>query len=400
MKSPVYQAVSVVGVAQMIAHAASHYLPAVIAIPASRDLDISIALFFAGFSLALAISGVTGPMSGRLLDRIGGRPVLMLSNLVFASGFSLLALAEGALSLFLSYFILGVGMAMGLFESAFSAIVHLIGKNSRNAITGVTLIAGLASAIGWTVSIYIENRYGWRGVCWFWALMHLCIALPLNACLPTSLTAKLSDIGSGGGPVSSEVTQETLPETKRSTSLLLAYIFGVSAFIGMGLMSHLPRLIEGTGVPLVVAFSIGALVGPAQILGRIIDFTFMRRFHPLIPTRLAALTQPVGSAMLLTFGAPFAPLFVLLHGLGNGILIISRGTLPLALFGTKGYGQRQGWLMMPSKFAQASAPFLFGLAFMNWGTQVLWLTFGLGLSIFVALCLISTQQKNTSVTTL
>jgi len=146
------------------------------------------------------------------------------------------------------------------------------------------------------------------------------------------------------------------------------------------------------GVPLALAFSVGALVGPAQILGRIFDFAFMRKLHPLVPTRIAALAQPLASILFVALGAPMASAFVILHGLGNGILIISRGTLPLAIFGAHGYGQRQGWLMMPSKFAQAAAPFLFGLAFAHWGSGVLWLTCALGLSIFVVLCLIKKQE--------
>lgn len=152
-------------------------------------------------------------------------------------------------------------------------------------------------------------------------------------------------------------------------------------------------MLEGMGVPLALAFTIGSLVGPSQVLGRVLDFFFMRRWHPLVGTRLAALTHPIGGALLLAFGAPFAMAFVILHGIGNGILIIARGTLPLAIFGTKGYGQRQGWLMMPSKFAQAAAPFLFGLALTDWGSNVLWLSWSLGLSVFIALCLISTKYR-------
>ncbi len=35
--------------------------------------------------------------------------------------------------------------------------------------------------------------------------------------------------------------------------------------------------------------------------------------------------------------------------------------LPPLFFGAKGYGQRQGFLMVPARIAQAGAPFLFGL---------------------------------------
>ena len=83
-----------------------------------------------------------------------------------------------------------------------------------------------------------------------------------------------------------------------------------------------------------------------------------------------------------------AALFAILHGAGNGILTIAKGTLPLALFGPQGYGARQGWLLMPSRVAQAAAPFLFGLALDRWGAGALWLSAALGLSALTALMLL------------
>jgi len=71
-------------------------------------------------------------------------------------------------------------------------------------------------------------------------------------------------------------------------------------------------------------------------------------------------------------GASAATAFAVLHGLGNGILTIAIGTLPLLIFGAKGYGQRQGLLMVPARIVQAGAPFLFGLAVERWHDGALW----------------------------
>jgi len=127
------------------------------------------------------------------------------------------------------------------------------------------------------------------------------------------------------------------------------------------------------------------LIGPAQVAGRLLEFGVLRRVHPLLSARLAALGHPVGAAALLLFGGAAAVPFALLHGAGNGILTIAKGTLPLALFGAAGYGARQGWLALPARVAQAAAPFLFGLALDRWGARALWLSGALGLVGFVAL---------------
>ena len=110
--------------------------------------------------------------------------------------------------------------------------------------------------------------------------------------------------------------------------------------------------------------------------------------HPLHSARAAALMHPLGAALLAILGAPVAAVFALLHGAGNGILTIAKGTLPLALFGTAGYGHRQGLLMVPARLAQALAPWLFGVLLADFGPAALWFSAGAALSAFVALWVI------------
>ncbi len=129
----------------------------------------------------------------------------------------------------------------------------------------------------------------------------------------------------------------------------------------------------------------GALIGPAQVAGRLLEFGFLRRLHPLLSARLAAMMHPIGASLLLFVGGPAAAVFAVMHGAGNGILTIANGTLPLVLFGTKGYGQRQGMLMVPARLAQASSPWLFGLCLDQWGSGALWVSGAVGLLALGAL---------------
>src|SRR5687768_5484487 len=104
--------------------------------------------------------------------------------MVFATGLSLLAVADGPMGLFAAWVVIGIGMGSGLYEAAFAALVRLYGRDSRNAITGITLIAGFASTVGWPLSTLFETQLGWRGACWAWAALHLAVGVPLNAWLP------------------------------------------------------------------------------------------------------------------------------------------------------------------------------------------------------------------------
>jgi MFS family permease len=168
------------GTAQTLAWASTYYLPAILAVPMARDLGVSPSWVFGAFSVGLVISALLGPAAGRAIDTHGGRPVLVFSSLIFAAGLALLGLTNGVVLLTLGWLVLGAGMALGLYDAAFSALAHLYGRDARGPITGITLIAGFASTAGWPLSAILEAEIGWRGACFAWGAMHLLIGLPLN----------------------------------------------------------------------------------------------------------------------------------------------------------------------------------------------------------------------------
>jgi hypothetical protein len=170
--------------------------------------------------------------------------------------------------------------------------------------------------------------------------------------------------------------------------VLLAFVFAATWFISTAMAAHLPRLLQAGGATLAAAVAAGALVGPAQVGARMLEYGVLRRLHPLLSARLATLMHPLGALVLTLLGAPAAAAFTILHGAGNGILTIAKGTLPLVLFGPHGYGERQGVLMVPARVAQAFAPWLFGLCLDRWGAGALGLSASLGFAAFAALMLL------------
>ncbi len=371
------------GTAQTLAWASSYYLPAMLAAPMARELGVSTPTVFAAFSAALVVSALLGPHAGKTIDRLGGRPVLMGTSVIFALGLTALGLAQGVVSLFAAWLFMGVAMGSGLYEAAFAALVRLYGRESRNAITGITLIAGFASTVGWPLTTVLETHFGWRGACFAWGALHLLAGLPLNWRLP-----RVAALEPPAPPAAGQAPQpEQHPHGSRKAVVLLAFVFAATWFTSTAMAAHLPRLLQAGGASLAAAVAVGALVGPAQVAGRLLEFGFLRRVHPLLSARLAALMHPVGATLLTLFGAPVAVVFALLHGAGNGVLTIAKGTLPLVLFGPQGYGQRQGLIAVPARMTQAMAPWLFGICLDRWGAQALWLTAALGLLAFGALLL-------------
>lgn len=371
------------GLAQTLAWASSYYLPAVLGAPMAAELGVGTSAVFAAFSVALLVSAVVGPWAGRAIDRIGGRPVLMGSNVVFAAALLALGLVQAPWQMFAAWALMGVAMGSGLYEAAFATVVRLHGREARAAITGITLFAGLASTVGWPLSAWLDSTQGWRAACMAWAALHLVIGMPLNAWVPRAGPATSPDAAAPAAPADAGAGLDAARQ--RQAAVLMAYVFAVAWFISTSMAAHLPRLLLASGATLAAAVGVAALVGPAQVAGRIVEFAWLRRAHPLLSARLATLAHPLAALCLLAAGPALASVFAVLHGLGNGILTIAVGTLPLLIFGASGYGQRQGWLTLPARLVQAAAPFLFGLAVERWGAGALWLSALLGLTAFATL---------------
>jgi predicted MFS family arabinose efflux permease len=369
------------GTTQTLAWASSYYLPAILADPIGSDLGVSSNWIFAAFSASLVIAAVLGPRVGRQIDLVGGRQVLSISNVTLAAGLILLGCTYSVAMLLVAWLLLGVGMGFGLYDAAFGALGRIYGDQARRSITGITLLAGFASTVGWPLTAWGLQTIGWRDTCLAWAAAHILIGLPLNFfMLPAVKGAKAAAATS---------IKPQIPIDR--TMILLAFAFAAAWSVTGAMAAHLPRILEAAGATTLQAVAAGALIGPAQVLARIIEASLLSRYHPLVSTRLACLTHPVGAAILALAGGGAASAFAIFHGAGNGILTIARGTLPLAMFGPQNYGYRLGLIGAPARMAQAVAPLAFGLLIDSMGSRVLIVSSALSLAALAALLLLRQQ---------
>lgn len=373
------------GLTQTLAWGSTYYLPAILAEPMARDLGVSTGHVFGVFSLALMMAAFLGPAAGHRIDGHGGRGLLAASNVLFATGLLVLGLAQGPVTLWLAWAIIGVGMAGGLYEAAFATLAALYGHQARGPITGITLMAGFASTLCWPMTGWLDAEFGWRFACFTWSAAHLLIGLPLNRLLLPRVIQR------DANHQEASLSRQSPP---RFAMTLLALVFAITWILSTAMAAHLPRLLQETGISAAAAIGLAALVGPAQVAARLLEFSLLQRFHPLVSARLASAAHPLGALAMLLFGTPATGLFVLLHGAGNGILTIAKGSLPLVIFGPQGYGRRQGWLMAPARFGQAFAPFLFALLIERFGSGALLVSTALGLLALGALTLLQYLMRN------
>jgi MFS family permease len=366
------------GTTQTLAWASSYYLPAILADPMARDLGVSSNWIFAAFSASLVISALLGPRIGRQIDLVGGRSVLSISNLTLALGLVLLGFTYSIPVLVVAWLLLGVGMGAGLYDAAFGALGRIYGEAARRSITGITLIAGFASTVGWPLTAWGLESIGWRNTCFAWAAAHILIGLPINwLMLPPVAGAKAAV---------ANAVKPHIPIDR--TMALLAFAFAAAWSVTGAMAAHFPRILEAAGATSVQAIAAGALIGPAQVAARIVEASLLSRYHPLVSTRLACLTHPIGAIIVALVGGGAASVFAIFHGAGNGVLTIARGTLPLAIFGPNNYAYRLGIIGAPARMAQAAAPLAFGLLIDSMGSRVLIVSSALSLAALAALFLL------------
>jgi hypothetical protein len=345
--------ITALGIAQMLAWGTSFYFPAVFAGPIVADTGWSLGLVVGGTTIGLLVAGLVSPQVGRLIERHGGRPVLLASSLLFALGLAGIGFAPTLPVYLVAWAVLGLGMGTGLYDAVFPALGQMYGHGARGPITNLTLFGGFASTVCWPLSAHLIAAFGWRHACFIYAAVHLCVSLPLQVSVvrrPTTPAAATAEVSADGA---AEETKPIAHETR--ILVLLALVQSIAAAIGSIMVVHLLIFLQARGVDFAAAVALGTLFGPAQVGARVVERVFGSRYHPVWTLIAAGALMAAGLALLLGRSS-LLWMVILIYGAGYGITWIARGTLPLALFGPQRFPRLMGKLAFPSLIVQALAP--------------------------------------------
>jgi MFS family permease len=344
------------GIAQIVSWGSLYYTIAVLGESMRRDLGVSETLFFGAFTLSLFLSGLAAPAAGKLIDERGGRPVLAAGSLLAAAALLLLATATGPVTLALGSALSGVAMAACLYDAAFTALNEIAGSSYRKAVTAVTLFGGFASTVFWPLSQVLMDAVDWRQTLVLYAALQGLICFPIHLWLLPRHRA-LPDV-TAARPAGAA------PDIAAANYAWLAIAFAMAAFVFSAMSVHLISLLKSGGLSAKDAVLVAALIGPMQVLGRIIEFTVARNIRPITVGTMSFLLMLLALLVLWFVRglSPLAFLFAALYGSSNGIMTIVRGTVPAELFGRVGYGALLGRLARPAFIAKAVAPVAFSLA--------------------------------------
>ncbi|MEM6499196.1 MAG: MFS transporter, partial [Pseudomonadota bacterium] len=364
-RSPTGAAVNALGITQIVSWGTTLYALAVLAGPIGADTGWSPSIVFGGLSIGLLVSGAISTWTGYLLDTRGARAIMSIGSILNALGLVALAYAPDKWTYLAAWAFLGISMRFTLYDAAFAALVQVTPRNGRRAISFLTLWGGFASTVFWPIGHALNEAVGWRETCLIFAGLNLLVCVPLHWYgLARRETEELSEDKSNDGQPANNGEPGYLKGAERTFAMLLFSIATSSyAFIFGAASVHLVALIEASGVAAATAVAIASVKGVAQVGGRVWEIVFAKNMRPINLARVPVWLMPVSFFILIGLAGGVGPalVFTVCFGAANGLITIVRGALPLALFGTEGYGQILGVLATPYLLINAVAPLAFAL---------------------------------------
>lgn len=332
------------------------YAFSVLIAPIHEETGWSIGALAGSFTLSMLIGGVLAPVSGWMLDRFGGRPV-MLGSLVIGGGFLVLASAATSLPMFIIAWGIGGGaISAGLFYNVTMALTtRLFAEERVRAFAILTFIGGFAAVLYFPLAGLLSDLMSWRT-----AIRVLVVLMALHA-LPAALTI------SGGrakAAVAKTSTRAAVSAVFRSRDVvrMIAMLTLAAMAFGAIQVHHVPAMREA-GVSLGAATAIASVRGFLSLPGRAMIEPVVRRTGVAGAIALVYLLMAVGIVPLAVPGSIAWPLlFMVVTGLAFGAISPLHGLYAAEVFGEARIGTMMGVQSLIVSLLSATGPALIGLS--------------------------------------
>lgn len=351
--------ITALGIGQICSWGSLYYSFPLIAEAMGQELGWTKPDLYGAATLGLVLAALAAYPVGVAVDRGYGRWVMGLSSLLAGA---LLMLWSQVTSLAAFYVLVaGIGtlQAATLYEPAFAVVARRVGpSNSRAGITALTLWGGFASTVFIPLVQWLVSLWGWRE-----ALMALAA---VNAIICTGAYLLFIQPGCDARPAGTANPVEQRARIRLAVQEALrrpvfwALLPSLTAYAAMfsAFTFHMYPLLRERGIDTASVVQAIALIGPAQVTGRIVVSLFAAR------ASMRAVGAAVVSVFPMAFGALaylHADFFVVaticvVYGGANGIFTIVRGMVVPEMLSRDAYGAINGLLTVPMTFARAAAP--------------------------------------------
>lgn len=327
--------------------------------PIADDTGWSNAAISAAFSISTIAGGVLAVTTGRMLDRVGPRPVMgttlaIGSVLLWAS-----AAANDTWQFVAAWGIGGAIISAGLLYNVTMAVTARITSalDRPKAFTWLTVIGGLSAPISFPLAGVFVEAWGWRGA------IKVMVVFMVACCLPAILWVRGDRSGAeqqhdastpGFGDARSALGSPTVRSWLVASSLGMAGLAAVQV--------HHVGAIAATGVTIGVASMLGGIRGLLSLPGRAAAATLTNRIGIVNALRLVYTVMSIGTLALVAAGAiGWVWVFVVLTGLAFGSVSPLQGLYAADLYGRQRIGSLMGMQQLIIGSAAALGPFVLGL---------------------------------------
>ena len=319
------------------------------------------------FTSAIIISSILAPFVGNLIDRGYGRSILVGSSILGAIGLIALSFSSGFLIFFVSWSVIGIALSGCLYEPCFAYVTKVRGTKAKDAIIFITLIAGFAGTVSFPVSNIFADLINWQASARIFAGVILFFVVPILL-ISTKSENKHS--------VNLKLLSNKIDNYKLRNDLIrpefISLFFSFLALAlahGMVITHIIPLLIE-RNIPNAIQLFITALIGPSQVVGRIIMIILQKqKFSINIISTLTFILKIVATIFLIyaNNNIYLLILFVIFQGSGAGMTSIARPVVTANIMGYERFGSVSGAMAVGYIGGSALSPII-GAQIWEWNS--------------------------------
>ena len=395
MQAPGFRAtIAALAIGQLVCWAALFYAFSSLVLPMQQSLGWSRTELMGAFTLGLTLWGLCTYAAGAAIDRGHGRAVLTGGTVLAGLGFLLWSQVQSLVALYAAWSVMGIAMAMTLYEPAFNVLTRRFPTRFRQGIVALTLVGGFASTLSFPAVAWLIAWLDWRGALAAIGGVLLLSIAPLHAWALRATPAIAAP-----APAHDAVADATLREALHVRAFwFLTLSFALHSFAVAALFAHLMPALSEKGLSEAQSLAVVVWFGPAQVLGRVLYAGAGGRSPPWFGLLVLA-GMPVAIAIFaLAHGMAAMVAFSVLFGLSNGLATIVRGGLVPDYFGSAHVGRISGAMSGVALLGRAAAPFAIAwlLVPLHAYRPVLLLLSGLGMVAVASYALAGKPRRDTA----
>jgi MFS family permease len=379
------------GAVQCIYWGALYYAFPVVLHPLAESLRTPQTTVAGAFSLGLFAMACAAPAVGRTLDRGHGSWLMRTGAALAVAALFASAWIASVVALYAIWFVLGIGMAMMLYEPAFGLVVRAVTDPVRRvrALATVTVLGGCASTLCIPAIAFLVNDAGWQRT-------HLVLALAILVGAIVMEWQVLPALREPASPAQRPSNAQPAAAAAR-VPFLLAAVFAAGTVAAMSLGTMLIAALIERGHGAGAAANALALLGIMQLPGRL--WVLSGRYVGSVRTLLIGpmMLQGVGLAVLAASASlPGVGIGVAIFGIGAGWSTLARPMVVQILYGSANAGSLNGSIARLQGFARAAGPLGAAATYRAFGYETLFGGLALALSVLACAVLIATRSPAAS----